>query len=320
MIAKKSLFTLLLILLASCIPVAAPPPQLTSAPITLPPTWTPTIPTPIPSATEYPTFTPVPAFTPMSTPTKNPLDVLSQRFQDSLFSPSGNWVAYRDPDKLRVVSTDNQLHYWTLPCDLFKECATVYPVWWMNGHILYFGPAPKTGGAPDGISLLTALAVIDVRTGKWDIVLPDSESHYDFAFSPDKNLLAYTQSSGAEVDEPSVTVGVLSTIDKQQPHLEHKMDAAYAGNIIWSPFKSRFVFVVVVPEKGSGVGYFDVDLDFLRYALDPAPRDVILSDWGRNNLVALEIKDWETQQREYRTLNPFTGELVGDLSITATPK
>ena len=253
MIAKKSLFTLLLILLVSCGRMATPLPQATSAPITLPPTWTPTIPTPIPSATEYPTFTPVPAFTPMSTPTKNPLDVLSQRFQDSLFSPSGNWVAYRDPEKLRVVSTSDSLHTFTLPCDLFKDCATVYPVSWLNGHILYFGPAPKEGGAPDGISMLSALAMIDTRTGKWDMVLPDSDSHYDFTFSPDNALLAYTQSSGAEVGEPTSIVGVLSTIDKQQPHQEHKMHVAYAGNIVWSPFKSRFVFVTVDPEKVSGV-------------------------------------------------------------------
>lgn len=318
MISKKSWFVVFF-LLASCGPVAAPPPQATSIPITLPPTWTPTAATIIPTFTDIPTFTPVPAFTPMPTPTRNPLEALSKRFQDSLFSPNGKWIAYRDPEKLRVVNPETT-RVWTLPCEMFKECSTVYPVRWTNGRTLYFGPAPKSDGAPDGISMLTALARIDVRTGKWELVLPDSDRHYDFAFSPEDDLLAYTQSSAVDAEEPSVTVGVISLVDKQKPQPHYDMEGTYAGNIIWSPFKSRFVFVTVDPEKGSGVSYFDVDLNFLRYALERAPRDIILLDWGRDNLVSLEIKDWETQQREYRSLNPFSGELVGNLPITATPK
>lgn len=320
MTSKKSLFVVVFLLLVSCGPTATPAPQATLAPITLPPTWTPTAPTILPTFTDIPTFTPVPAFTPMSTPTTNPLEALSERFQDSLFSPSGKWVAYRDPDKLRVVNSEDSLHYWTLPCDIFKECSTIYPVRWTNGRTLYFGPAPKTGGTPPGISTLTALARIDVRTGKWELVLPDSDRHYDFTFSPEDDYLAYTQSSAVDAQEPSVTVGVLWLGDKQKPQLHYDMEGTYAGNIIWSPFKHRFVFVTVDPEKGSAVSYFDVDLNFLRYALDLAPRDIILLDWGRDNLVSLEIKDWETQQREYRFLNPFTGDLVGNLPITATSK
>jgi hypothetical protein len=320
MILKNRLSLFAFILLASCGPIAAPLPQATPAPLTLPATWTPTAPTVIPTFTEFPTFTPVPAFTPLATPTKNPLDVLSEHFQDSLFSPNGRWVAYRDPEKLRVVNTEDKTRVWTLPCEMFKECSTVYPVRWMNSRILYFAPAPKEGGAPNSILPFTALARIDVRTGKWEMVLPDSARHYDFTFSPDKDFLAYTQSSGVEVEEPSITVGVLSLEDTRRPKQEYIMDGTYAGNIVWSPFKPRFVFVTVDPEKGSAVGYYDVDINYLRYALDIAPRDIILSEWGRDNLVSLEIKDWQTQQREYRSLNPFTGELVGEVSITATPK
>jgi hypothetical protein len=308
----------LLLVSVSCGPSTASQPQVTSAPLVLPPTWTPTVPTAIPTSTDIPTFTPVPAFTPLSTPTNDPLSALSERFQDSLFSPNGKWVAYRDPKKLRVVSTEIK-RTWTLPCELFKECSTVYPVKWSrNGQILYFAPAPISGSPPDGISLLTALARIEVRTGKWELVLPDSEQHYDFEFSPDQTYLAYTQSSGAEADEPSVTVGLLSLEDKQLPQQSFKLDGAYAGNIIWSPFKTRFVFVTVDPEKGSAVGYYDVATTFHKYALEVEPSDIILSDWGRNNLVSLEVKDWETHLRSYRVLNPFTGELEGS-SITATP-
>ena len=315
---KKRLWLITLFLLAACGPlVTAQPP--TPAPITLVPTWTPILPTAIPTVTEYPTFTPVPAFSPMPTPTADPLEALAKRFQDSLFSPNGRWVAYRDPEKLRVVSTEDQTRVWTLPCEMFKECSTVYPVRWTNGRTLYFGPAPKSGGAPEGISMLTALARIDTRTGKWEMVLPDSDRHYDFSFSPDDELLAFTQSSGTDVDEPSVSAGVLSLEDKQWPQRLINLDGAYAGNIIWSPFKPRFVFVTMDPEKGSAVGYYDIATNFFKLAWDFTRRDIILSDWGPDNLVSLEVKDWDTQQRSYRVLNPFTGELIGE-SITATPE
>ena len=314
-----SLWTLLLILLVSCGPVATPRPVATSVPLTLPPTWTPTVPSLAPRFTEIPTYTAVPAFTPMSTPTKDPLAVLSERFQDSLFSPTGKWVAYRDPQKLRVVNTEIATRTWTLPCELFKECSTVYPVTWSrNGRFLYFAPAPVSGGAPDGISLLTALAMIDVKTGKWEIVLPDSERHYDFTFSPEQDYLAYTQSSGTEANDPSVTVGVLSLVDRQELQQHYTMDGVYAGNIIWSPFKPRFVFVVTDPAKGAAVGYYDINTSFHKLALEMGPRDIILTDWGRDNMVSLEVKDWETQSRSYQLLNPFSGDLIG-ASITATP-
>jgi hypothetical protein len=255
----------------------------------------------------------------MSTPTKDPLAVLSERFQDSLFSPNGKWVAYRDPKKLRVVNTEIATRTWTLPCELFKECSTVYPITWSrNGRFLYFAPAPVSGGAPDGISLVTALAMIDVRTGKWEIVLPDSDRHYDFSFSPEQDYLAYTQSSGAEADQPSVTVGFLPLVDKQQPEHHYTLDGVYAGNIIWSPFKPRFVFVITDPARGAAVGYYDINTTFLKLALEMGPRDIILTDWGPDNMVSLEVKDWETQSRSYRLLNPFSGDLVG-ASITATP-
>lgn len=310
---------LFLILLVSCGPVATPRPQATSVPLTLPPTWTPTAPTFAPTFTDIPTFTAVPAFTPMSTPTKDPLAVLSQRFQDSLFSPTGKWVARRDTTKLLVLSTEVATRKWTLPCELFKECSTVYPVAWSrNGRFLYFAPAPLSGGAPDGISLLTALAVIDAKTGKWDFVLPDSDRHYDFSFSPEEDYLAYTQSSAAGVDDTSVTVGVLSLIDKQQPQQHYTFDGVYAGNIIWSPFKPRFVFVVTDPAKGAGVGYYDIATSFFKLALPLEPRDIILTGWRRDNLVSLEVKDWEMQSRSYALLNPFSGDLIGN-SITATP-
>ena len=305
-------------LLSACGPSVAPP-QSTMTPIGLPPTWTPPpLATGLPTVTEIPTFTPVPAFTQMSTPTRDSVGALKERYQDSLFSPNGRWTAYRDPDKLRIVNTEDPLRYWTLPCVLFNDCSTVYPVKWArNSQVLYFAPAPMSGGAPPGIYPVSALAMISMRTGKWEYLLPDSDRYYDFAFSPEDDYLAYTQSSGTETDEKTITVGIVNMEDKRIRQ-EFTMDGVYAGNIIWSPFKPRFVFVIYDPEQGSAVGYYDVETGFLKHALEARPADILLSDWGLDNLVSLEKKDWDTQSRTYRILNPFTGELIGD-PVTPIP-
>jgi hypothetical protein len=312
-ILRKIFFmgTMLPVLLSACVPSAGPPPTVT--PIGLPPTWTPPVmATAMPTASEIPTYTPVPAFTPMSTPTRDPLSAYSERFQDSLFSPNGKWTAYRDPEKLRVVNNDDPLRYWTLPCALFDDCSTVYPVKWSrNSQTLYFAPVPKSGGAPDGIPRIGALASISMRNGKWEPLLPELDGQYDFAFSPEEDFLAYTRSGGTDLDDGKVTVGIIPMEDVRERQ-EFKMDGAYAGNIVWSPFKPRFVFVISDPEKGSAIGYYDVETGFHKYALETIPADLLISDWGPDNLVSLEKKDWDTKEKTYRILNPFTGELIGD--------
>jgi hypothetical protein len=300
------------VLFSACRPSVAPLPTVT--PIGLPPTWTPPVmATPMPTASEIPTYTPVPAFTPISTPTRDPLSVLRERFQDSLFSPNGRWTAYRDPEKLRVVNSDDPLRYWTLPCALFDDCSTVYPVKWSkNSQTLFFAPAPTSGGgAPDGISLVSALATINMRSGEWAPMLEDSKGGYDFAFSPEEDYLAYAEGSPSDAEEQKVTIGVISMEDTRERQ-EFKMDGVYAGNIIWSPFKPRFVFLIYDPEKGSAIGYYDVETGFHKYALETIPADLLISDWGPDNLVSLEKKDWDTKEKTYRILNPFTGELIGD--------
>jgi hypothetical protein len=256
----------------------------------------------------------------MSPPTQDAASALRERFQDSLFSPNGRWTAYRDPEKLRVVNTDDPLRYWTLPCALFEDCSTVYPVRWSrNGQVLFFAPAPTSGSAPDGIGRIGALATISMKTGKWDLLLPDSKGGYDFSFSPEDDYLAYAESSASDAEERKVTVGVLSMEDPRDRQ-EFQMDGVYAGNIVWSPFKPRFVFVVNDPDKGSAVGYFDVETGFHKYALEPIPADLLISDWGPDNLVSLEKKDWDTKEKTYRILNPFTSELIGDRpSASPTP-
>jgi hypothetical protein len=301
---------LLIIFLSACSsPTANPQPPQTSVLLTLPPTWTPSpIATAMPTFTQFPTFTPVPAFTPLAYPTNDALGALLENFQESLFPPRGQWAAYREPNGIKVVNAETTQE-WTLPCELFDECSILFPIKWSrNGRILYFAPAPSANsGAPAGIYLFTALAMIDVKSGKWEMLLPDSDRYYDFTFSPDEDYLAYNQSSGDLSGDPSVTLGILRLKNKKDQ--QHKLDGVFAGNIVWSPFKPRFVFQIQDPENGSSIVYFDIDTNTLKYVLRDEQSDLYISSWDENNVVSLQKTDWVTHLKSDWLLNPFTGEL-----------
>ena len=308
---RKSIFivSLLLILFSACgSPVPNSGPPQTSIPLTLPLTWTPSsVATVVPTLTSIPTFTPVPAFTPLAYPTNDAIGALLERFQESLFPPRGDWAAYRESNGIKVVNLETKQE-WILPCELFEECSILFPIQWSrDGRILYFAPAPSKSSAPAGIYLFSALARIEAKSGKWEPLLPDSDRYYDFAFSPDEEYLAYTQSSGVLPGDPSVTMGILKLKNKKGPQFQ--LDGVYAGNIVWSPFKPRFVFQIQDPESGSSVIYFDVETNTLRYILRNEESDLYMSLWDENNLVSLEKRDWSTHLTSNWLLNPFTGEL-----------
>ena len=316
---RKHLFFGFLILLASCGPAVVTAQPSTPVPLTLPATWTPTTgPTALPTFTEFPTYTPVPVIT-IPFPTNDPLKFLRDRFQDSLVSPDGQWTATRDGKILRVVNSQNFLRYWTLPCELFEECSTVYPlVWSEDSQVLYFAPAPTVGGAGRGIISLTALAMINVRTGKWQLLLPDSNRYYDFMFSPDDKFIAYTQSSAASSDELEVSAGFLRLKNGKVEQTTNLENEVYAGNIVWSPFKRRIVFQTQNPDTGSSVIFYDMETGVLKYVVDHERSDFLLSTWNdADNTVLLEKRDWVTHSRSYWLLNPFTGEQTS-ASVTAT--
>lgn len=316
----RKLIPLLFLLLVSCGPLLAPRPQGTSAPQTLPATWTPSVtPTGIPTSTEFPTFTPVPPITLPPSPTIDPLISLSARFSDSLPSPSGLWIASRDGKRLRVINERDDQE-WTLSCSQFKECSTLYPVRWnLNGDILYFAAAPLSGGAPTGMTLVTALGLINVNNGKWEAVLPEIDQYYyDFAFSHNRDYIAYALSSGEQVEEPSVNIGILRTKNNKVEQ-EQTLKEMYGGNILWSPYRNRIVFQVRNTETGSSVVFYDLDTGVLKYVVQNEKADLILSNWSdADNSVILETKDWRTRVRSYWYLNPFTGDLTST-RMTATP-
>jgi dipeptidyl aminopeptidase/acylaminoacyl peptidase len=303
-----ALFLCILFLSACGSPIATSRPPQTSIPLTLPPTWTPTpAATAISTFTAIPTFTAVPAFTPLASPTYDAMGALLENFQDSLFPRRGRWAAYREQNGLKVINGETK-QVWTLPCELFNECSILFPIQWSrDGRVLYFAPAPAESGAPAGIYLFSALAMIEVKTGKWEMLLPDSNHYYDFMFSPDQEYLAYTQSRGKLPGDPTVTVGFLKLKNKKGS--QHNLNGRFAGNIVWSPFRPRFVFQIQDPNNGSSVVYFDVEANKLKYVLREEQSDVYLSRWDQNNLVSLQKRDWKTHLTSDWLLNPFTGEL-----------
>jgi hypothetical protein len=318
---KYLLLGVFILLLASCGPAVIGPPSATPAPLTLPATWTPTTgPTARPTTTEFPTFTPVPVIT-IPYPTSDPLSALRQRFEDDLVSPDGHWTANREGTKLIIRNKENPLKTWTLPCELFEECSTVYPLLWSDDStVLYFAPAPTVGGAGHEILSITAFAMIDIRTGKWTLLLPDSNRYYDFMFAPDYKFMAFTQSSAVDSDEPYVTVGILRMKNGKVENEHNLTDEIYAGNIVWSPFKRRIVFQTQNPDTGSSVVFFDMETGVLKYIVDHEQSDLFLSTWNdADNTVLLEKRDWVTHARSYWLLNPFTGDQT-PASAVPTPR
>ena len=301
-------------------------PARTSVPIRLPPTWTPSLAaSAVPASTEIPasTYTPVPGFTGISELTFTPVPVLTQpayptndsigqmleQFEEALSSPDGQWVAYRERRKIRVVNEETT-RVWTLPCELFVECSVLLPVIWSRGsQFLYFAPAPLRNGAPSGISIFTAVARIEVRSGTWELVLPDSDRYYDFTISPDYDYMAYTQSIGFLPGKPSVVMGVLR-LKSGRVEEQFTLAGSFAGNIVWSPYKHRFIFQTQDPQKGSSIVYFDMESGVLKYILRDEPYDLHVSVWGEDNVALLRKTAWLNHAKTDWLLNPFTGEIT----------
>ncbi len=283
-------------------------PTRTPAPLTLPPTWTPNLAaTAVPTFTEFPTFTPVPQFTQPAYPTNDSLRQLLEKFPETLSSRNGHWVAYRDPNKIRVVNSGIK-RTWTLPCELFKECSILLPIQWSrDGQYLYFAPAPTTNGYPSGVLIFTSLGRINVRSGRWEKLLPDSDHYYDFTISPDEAYLAYTQSTGYLPGDPLIGMGILR-LKNNKMEQQFTLSGSFAGNIVWSPYKYRFVFQTQELEKGSSIVYFDMESGVLKYIIRDEPYDFYMSAWGEDNLVLLQKTAWLNRAKSDWLLNPFTGE------------
>ncbi len=185
----------------------------------------------------------------------------------------------------------------------------ITPVKWSaDNGTLYFAPEASLADVPVGIRLYTAAARLDTENGTWEKVLEETGRYYDFAVSSDDAYLAYTQPVGSFGDNTSVTLSVLNL--KNEHEAKYSLEGVVAGNIVWSPYTSRFVFQVQNPEGGTSILYYDVEKDVLKYILKEEKDDFLISSWGENNLVSLKrnarpgrtLSDW--------ILNPFTNELM----------
>lgn len=301
--------SLLMCTLLACNSQTGPLPQSlqTPSPFDLPPTWTPSptlnsksIFTDVPLAT----YTPVPILNSRFYPNQDSISQLLQRFHETLTSPDSNWVAYRESNGIRVVNPQTE-KLWTLPCALFSKCDILFPMSWSSDNqFLYFAPAAYGIGAPIGISRFTAAGRIDVISGEWEKLLQDSDHYYDFSVSADNAYMAYTQSAGND----SVTLSILNLQSRKEQRFT--LDGRHGGNIVWSPFKPRFVFQLQNPAKGSSIVYFDVNENILRYVVREEQSDFYIFYWDENNLVHFQKADWADRAISDWVLDPFANELT----------
>ena len=290
-------------------------------PFGLPPTWTPTITsTPRPSATSIvlETFTAVPPMTsiPLYTQTPNPDDLWANYIP--LPSPSEEWIVYFNIREIKVVNAATS-KIWTLPCELFERCQYILPIKWsQNGELLFFGASSYLGGVPQvtTISFFSTAGKINVKTGKWERLFPDPPGYFDFSISSDDTHVAYTQSVK---EEQSGSLSVKLTVLNLKNHRQqsYTLNQGFGGNIVWSPYKNRFIFQIYDSSKGSSIVYYDADINALRYIVQDEKSDFSIQAWLEDNLVLIQETDWKNQDSSLWHLNPFTNEFLE--ASTATP-
>jgi hypothetical protein len=282
----------------------------TPSAFSLPSTWTPS-PTLYPpyTPTFFPTYTPVPPLAATVLPTSSdPILELRDQSERALLSPNGQWSASFDSDSMQIVN-QNTNQAWTLPCTLFKECSVIMPVKWSSdSSSLFFAPEAQVAESPVGIRLYTAAARIDMETGTWENVLNETNRYYDFAVSNDDNYLAYTQPQGNFGDNNSILISVLNLRNGHET--KYSLDGFVGGNIVWSPYTSRFVFQIQDPVRGSSLLYYDMDADVLRYILKDEKSYFQLLSWGDDNLVSLQKIAFSDRSQSSWVLNPFTNEIT----------
>lgn len=238
----------------------------------------------------------------------DPIRELKDLSESALVSPNGQWSAGFDSGSMQIVNQDTN-KVWTLPCTLFKECIAIAPVKWpSDSSTLFFAPVAPVFESPVGIDLYTAAARIDMESGVWEMVLNETERYYDFAVSNDDEYLAYTQPVGNFGDNNSVVMSVMNL--KNGKETKYSLDGFVGGNILWSPYTSRFVFQIQDPAKGSSLLYYDVDADVLRYILKEEKDYFHLVSWGEDNLVSLSKTAYFDRAQSDWILNPFTNEIT----------
>jgi hypothetical protein len=326
--SKISLVFLLIVLLTGCdshpslptsvptektIPTNVPTTRTSPIKITARPRFTLIIPqtsTPIPSLTSVPKFTKTLASSDLW---KN---------YAALNSPDEKWVAYYNFNEIKVVNLDTNI-IWVLPCELFQSCNYIIPMKWsQNGETLFFGASSYLGAYPQStkVSFFSTAGRLDVQTGKWQRLFPDPVNLFDFSISFDDTYLAYIQPLLDEQFIPRSVVLTVLNLKNQQEQKTTLDSTGYGGNIVWSPYKERFVFQIRDSNNGlSSIVYFDVGTNILRYIVKDEKSVFSIQSWLENNLVLIQKTDLDEQNLVSLFLNPFTSEFSVVSTATPTP-
>jgi Tol biopolymer transport system component len=233
-----------------------------------------------------------------------------------LVSPNGDWTAYFDFSEIRIAKGESTA--WTIPCVLFDGCMYIMPTQWSaDSKYLYFGASTYMGGVPlgDEFARFSTAGKINVKTGEWDRLFPDPAYYFDFSVSPDGNYIAFLeQISTEQADNRAVLLNVLDLDNRQRK--TYTTDGTEGGNIVWSPYKPRFVFVTRDLYNGSYIVFFDVETEVLRYIMKKEMDRLSIGAWLENNLVLVYRTKQMGKTPSELYLNPFTGE---QLPVPPTP-
>jgi len=165
-------------------------------------------------------------------------------------SPDGRWVAVECMEHLTAVynqadpSIIHVLKYgetFGLEYDEGNDFGMLGVEFWsLDGQFLYLAPYPccLDGGCPsylDGLALLR----LDVFTGEVTYTLRPGErlDFYNISFSTDGTLLAYFREW---IEHPILNIQNLTTGEEIHIPLGDQYDEA--GDVVWSPDKSRIAF------------------------------------------------------------------------------
>ena len=292
-----------------------------------------------PTSSTIPTITNKPTRIPPSTETPPPtMDVWEVRNATEIaifpgcgtpiehdYSPDGQWVALECDYMTGVYNLNDLSKAWSLKYNEIFGIADkqenysimISPTHWsVDGRYLYLtirpfmdGGCPKYGG---GISLIR----LDLLTGKIIQTLRLTENGfglYEFSFSKDDAYLAYFQTW---IDHP--ILNIRNSINGDERHIPLGEQYNEAGNVIWSPDKSRIIFSARSGENCENLVYYLVmmNLDNLKQTilLEGPTFDYYPIDWTEENNILLDLG-----ALGYGSLNLATKEITPYLTPTPTP-